>query len=633
MTYREIILEAHKHVDQLKKMVMEFCQRVESYAAEIDRRSQEAAERYRQQDERRKPRIPGKIEKAKKKELFYQRRCIEISDTIEEFEAENRGPDVIEALKKEYDKALRYKDAYRRLTDPDEYSAVSIAQRSRRRLPQGQVWVKRSDDTRIPAYAYVEAPWRGPFLRPITLVNPTCWFDHVGYSGHISLKDEEKLLPDAVFVSVAHDFSSSIPKREPAVLWNVQDHAEQGPFYPDPNSPVLHDGKYFRYRKFGEDLWEEIREPTEAEAKREEIEESRKKNEAKLTLAWQRIAEHLKLAASHPAKAERPSKTARGGTKNVEVMDRTVDRQLDLDTFVRSASDETLTKTFVEWAGAERVTLTIVFTDVVDSTALGNKIGDECMSNVRNAHFEQGRKLISVHKGREVKTIGDSIMAAFHSVDQGLDFAVAFQSDPGHPQIRIRAGIHAGAMQVEGSDVFGGTVNFAARVVSAIRGTEIWLSEQAKAEIDGLRASRHSHLRWERHDGIAMKGFSGTFTLWSLAASTATSLCEADQIAASETWDGQAQTPNPLAQPGERPRTKDSGSDAKTVNIQNSTVIIGDKNVVGDQSFVGKETPTGKRNEKDPKKTVAAITAFLAQLWTCSGWLKPIKAFFHWLGF
>ena len=197
-------------------------------------------------------------------------------------------------------------------------------------------------------------------------------------------------------------------------------------------------------------------------------------------------------------------------------MERAVDRQRDFDAFVASASAETRTKSFVEWAGDERVTLAIVFTDVVGSTALGNEIGDERMSDVRNAHFGQGRKLLLRYRGREVKNTGDGIMAAFHSADQALDFALALQANPGHLQIRIRAGIHVGALQVEGGDVFGGTVNFAARVVGRIEGAEIWLSERAKADIDGSRASRHDHLKWERHDEVPMKGFPDTFTLWSL---------------------------------------------------------------------------------------------------------------------
>jgi len=72
------------------------------------------------------------------------------------------------------------------------------------------------------------------------------------------------------------------------------------------------------------------------------------------------------------------------------------------------------------------------------------------------------------------------LMAAFKSVDAAVDYALALQGNTDHLQIRIRAGIHIGPMHVEEGDVFGGTVNFAARVVGAVKGAEIWLSDRAK---------------------------------------------------------------------------------------------------------------------------------------------------------
>jgi class 3 adenylate cyclase len=84
------------------------------------------------------------------------------------------------------------------------------------------------------------------------------------------------------------------------------------------------------------------------------------------------------------------------------------------------------------------------------------------------------------------------------------------------PELQLRAGIHIGPLQIEEGDVFGRTVNFAARVVGAIKGAEIWLSEQAKADIDALGARRHEEFHWESHDDVELKGFAGNFTLWSV---------------------------------------------------------------------------------------------------------------------
>jgi class 3 adenylate cyclase len=85
----------------------------------------------------------------------------------------------------------------------------------------------------------------------------------------------------------------------------------------------------------------------------------------------------------------------------------------------------------------------------------------------------------------------------------------------GHPQVDP-SGIHIGMMQVEEGDVFGGTVNFAACVVGAFKGAEIWLSDRAKEDIDKLGAAKYKQLGWEQHDGVAMKAFPGLFRLWSM---------------------------------------------------------------------------------------------------------------------
>jgi class 3 adenylate cyclase len=60
--------------------------------------------------------------------------------------------------------------------------------------------------------------------------------------------------------------------------------------------------------------------------------------------------------------------------------------------------------------------------------------------------------------------------------------------------------------------------NFAARVVGAIKHAEIWLSEQAKADIDVLGARRHEELQWQKHENVRLTAFDGAFALWSVSA-------------------------------------------------------------------------------------------------------------------
>jgi class 3 adenylate cyclase len=109
------------------------------------------------------------------------------------------------------------------------------------------------------------------------------------------------------------------------------------------------------------------------------------------------------------------------------------------------------TQSLIEWAGGPRATLAIVFTDIVGSTALGVALGDAGMAEVRRAHFAQSTLLATRHRGREIKTIGDSVMAVFRSVEAALAYADDLHLDPGHSELcmhGVRAGIHIGSVDV-----------------------------------------------------------------------------------------------------------------------------------------------------------------------------------------
>lgn len=172
----------------------------------------------------------------------------------------------------------------------------------------------------------------------------------------------------------------------------------------------------------------------------------------------------------------------------------------------------------LDWAGDDRVTLAIVFTDIVGSTALGVQLGDQRMEEVRAGHFRRSDALIAKYRGRQVKTIGDSVMAVFRSVGAAFDYAYALHLDPGVEELRasgVRAGIHNGEACVAGDDIFGRDVNFAARVGHAIAGAEIWLSGRAREALESAGARHRQALQWEQHDDVELKGF-GKYPLWSL---------------------------------------------------------------------------------------------------------------------
>jgi class 3 adenylate cyclase len=116
------------------------------------------------------------------------------------------------------------------------------------------------------------------------------------------------------------------------------------------------------------------------------------------------------------------------------------------------------TGSLIEWVGGERATLAIVFTDIVGSTALANRLGDTRMRKVQQAHFARSDLLLDQHAGREIRTIGDALLAVFRSVNDAFDYAHALHLDPGHEELQpggVRAGIHIGSVEIAAKDIFG----------------------------------------------------------------------------------------------------------------------------------------------------------------------------------
>jgi WD40 repeat protein/class 3 adenylate cyclase len=183
-----------------------------------------------------------------------------------------------------------------------------------------------------------------------------------------------------------------------------------------------------------------------------------------------------------------------------------------------AAAAELRTDDFKCWAGGTDIaTVAIVFTDVSDSTRLNVVFHDEHWGHVRTSHFARAEKLVNQCHGYLIKTIGDSVMAAFHSSVDALGFALALHRRTGHKLVKIRAGIHIGPVQVQQGDAFGQNVNKASRIVDKAKYDDgIWVSAQVKEDIYVISSSKHKRLRWSEHPSIELKGFPGECTLWSI---------------------------------------------------------------------------------------------------------------------
>jgi class 3 adenylate cyclase len=128
-------------------------------------------------------------------------------------------------------------------------------------------------------------------------------------------------------------------------------------------------------------------------------------------------------------------------------------------------------------------TVTILFSDIEDSSALYEKLGDLRAHEVISIHNEIFRQQIVAHKGIEVKALGDSFMIAFSSARRAALCAIATQRSiaaycDGHPDlpIRVRMGLHVGEVINESSDYFGKAVILAARIAARAKGGQILVS-------------------------------------------------------------------------------------------------------------------------------------------------------------
>ena len=119
---------------------------------------------------------------------------------------------------------------------------------------------------------------------------------------------------------------------------------------------------------------------------------------------------------------------------------------------------------------AESAFRIVLFTDLEGSTALVQRLGDDGAVRLLRIHDGIIREALARHAGREVKHTGDGIMASLGSVQAGLHGAVDIQRgfaayNASHePALNVRIGISVGEPVAEGDDLFGATVQLAARL-------------------------------------------------------------------------------------------------------------------------------------------------------------------------
>src|SRR6201988_4319379 len=168
-------------------------------------------------------------------------------------------------------------------------------------------------------------------------------------------------------------------------------------------------------------------------------------------------------------------------------------------------------------------TLTVLFTDLRNSTQLYREIGDATAFGRVMSHFDIVKKSIMEHDGAVVKTIGDAVMAVFRSAVDGLSAMLEVQrllSDPadGSRPLQLKAGLNTGPCIAvtlnDRLDYFGSTVNMAARLEGLSSGSDVIISRSVYEDARVQTLIESGDFSAEPFD-MLLKGFEDErFELW-----------------------------------------------------------------------------------------------------------------------
>jgi class 3 adenylate cyclase len=155
-------------------------------------------------------------------------------------------------------------------------------------------------------------------------------------------------------------------------------------------------------------------------------------------------------------------------------------------------------------------TVTLLFSDIENSTARTAELGDAKWMELLREHNTIVREQLAAHGGYEVKSMGDGFMLAFGSSLDGLRCAIAMQqafaerNAAADQPLRVRIGLHTGEAIKEADDFFGTHVNLAARVGGAALGDEILVSGLLKALTESA-----GEFTFDAGREVELKGISG----------------------------------------------------------------------------------------------------------------------------
>jgi class 3 adenylate cyclase/pimeloyl-ACP methyl ester carboxylesterase len=166
----------------------------------------------------------------------------------------------------------------------------------------------------------------------------------------------------------------------------------------------------------------------------------------------------------------------------------------------------------IAWGEPEPDTLlaTVLFTDIVGSTAKAAELGDRAWSDLVERHHALVRAHLDRYRGREFDTAGDGFFASFDGLIRAIRCAVAVRGAVRDLGLEIRAGLHTGECELIGEKPGGIAVNIGARVAAEAQAGEVLVSQTVKDLVAG------SGIAFEDRGVASLKGVPGEWRLYTV---------------------------------------------------------------------------------------------------------------------
>jgi class 3 adenylate cyclase len=160
----------------------------------------------------------------------------------------------------------------------------------------------------------------------------------------------------------------------------------------------------------------------------------------------------------------------------------------------------------------DRVLATVLFTDIVGSTERAGALGDRKWRAVLDGHDRLARDHIDRFRGRQVKTMGDGVLAIFDGPGRAIRCAGALRDGVRSLGLEIRAGLHCGEVELRGDDIGGIAVHIGARVAGMAGASQVLVSSTVKDLVAG------SGISFSDCGEHQLKGVPGAWKVFALEA-------------------------------------------------------------------------------------------------------------------